>query len=147
MLYQRYFLRMNQRSTTHTLGLLLALVVSLAAVHIILIPMESPIMSTKAIHRHRYNDSLYDNGTHLTTINRSDSITNTIYNTNGNVHHNFVRLNYNYSTENETGEKQEAFLITETKSRINRTGGRGLSKEEGAPSTPARWRHRPRATG
>lgn len=113
MLYQRYFLRMNQRSTTHTLGLLLALVVSLAAVHIILIPMESPIMSNKAIHRHRYNDSLYDNATHLTTINRSDSITNTIDNANGNVHHNFVRLNYNYSTENETGKERVAFWSRE----------------------------------
>lgn len=96
---------MNQRSTTHILGLLLALVVSLAAVHIILIPMESPAMSNKAtaIQRHRYNASII-NATHLTTINRSDTITNPIYNANANVHHNFVRLNYNYSRENETGK-------------------------------------------
>lgn len=101
MLYQRYFLRMNQRSTTHIIGLLLALVVSLAAVHIILIPMET---SNKAIgYRNRYNDSI-TNGTHLTATNRTNNITNPIDNAIGNVHHNFVRSNYNYSTENETGE-------------------------------------------
>ncbi|XP_055909103.1 adenylate cyclase type 6 [Eupeodes corollae] len=36
MLYQRYFLRMNQSNTTHTLGLLLALILALIAVHIVL---------------------------------------------------------------------------------------------------------------
>ncbi|XP_055378499.1 uncharacterized protein LOC129610136 isoform X2 [Condylostylus longicornis] len=35
MLYQRYFLRMNQSNTTHILGLLLILVLALASVHII----------------------------------------------------------------------------------------------------------------
>lgn len=34
MLYQRYFLRMNQSNTTHILSLLLALVLSLSLVHI-----------------------------------------------------------------------------------------------------------------
>lgn len=41
MLYQRYFLRMNQSNTTHILSLLLALVISLAAVHIVFIPLSS----------------------------------------------------------------------------------------------------------
>ncbi|XP_055844529.1 adenylate cyclase type 6 [Episyrphus balteatus] len=36
MLYQRYFLRMNQSNTTHTLGLLLMLILTLIAVHIVL---------------------------------------------------------------------------------------------------------------
>lgn len=40
MLYQRYFLRMNQSNTTHILSLLLALIISLAAVHIIFIPIK-----------------------------------------------------------------------------------------------------------
>lgn len=41
MLYQRYFLRMNQSNTTHILSLLLALIISLAVVHIIFIPLNS----------------------------------------------------------------------------------------------------------
>lgn len=41
MLYQRYFLRMNQSNTTNTLGLLLGLVLSLAAVYLIFIPLNN----------------------------------------------------------------------------------------------------------
>lgn len=35
MLYQRYFLRMNQNNTTHIVSLLLALVLLLASIHLI----------------------------------------------------------------------------------------------------------------
>lgn len=46
MLYQRYFLRMNQSNTTHILSLLLALVLSLAAVHIFFIPIDGGMGSS-----------------------------------------------------------------------------------------------------
>lgn len=113
MLYQRYFLRMNQSSTTHILSLLLALVLSLAAVHIILIPMESTSPFQKILQRNRYNDTINNNNNNNTynniseTLNRNDNIANTIYNPNVNVHQNFLRLNYNYSTENETGKPKK----------------------------------------
>lgn len=55
MLYQRYFLRMNQSNTTHILSLLLALVISLAAIHIIFMPLDSSNFSYNTIHR---NDSI-----------------------------------------------------------------------------------------
>lgn len=102
MLYQRYFLRMNQSNTTHILSLLLALVLSLAAVHIILIPMESTSQFHKTLQRNRSNDTVSSNGSNISTsLNRSDNITN--YAPNVNSQH-FVRLNYNYSTDNETGK-------------------------------------------
>lgn len=103
MLYQRYFLRMNQSNTTHILSLLLALVLSLAAVHIILIPMETASQFHKTLQRYRYNDTINSNGSNIssTTLNRSDNIAN--YTPNANTQQNFVRLNYNYSTDNETG--------------------------------------------
>lgn len=41
MLYQRYFLRMNQSNTTHLISLLLVLVISLAAVHLTFILLYS----------------------------------------------------------------------------------------------------------
>lgn len=113
MLYQRYFLRMNQSSTTHILSLLLALVLSLAAVHIILIPMESTSPFQKILQRNRYNDTINNNNNNNTynniseTLNRNDNIANTTYNPNVNVHQNFLRLNYNYSTENETGKTKK----------------------------------------
>lgn len=102
MLYQRYFLRMNQSNTTHILSLLLALVLSLAAVHIILIPMESTSQFHKTLQRNRYNDTVNGNGSYISSaLNRSDNITN--YTPNANSQQHFVRLNYNYSTDNETG--------------------------------------------
>lgn len=48
MLYQRYFLRMNQSNTTHILSLLLALVLTLVAVHIFFIPIEGGIKMTSS---------------------------------------------------------------------------------------------------
>lgn len=102
MLYQRYFLRMNQSNTTHILSLLLALVLSLAAVHIILIPMESTSQFYKTLQRNRYNDTVNGNGSYISSaLNRSDNIAN--YTPNANSQQHFVRLNYNYSTDNETG--------------------------------------------
>lgn len=106
MLYQRYFLRMNQSYTTHILSLLLVLVLSLAAVHIILIPMESTSQFYKTPQRNRYNDTINGNASNISTIkplNRSDNITNTAPHINS-QQQNFVRLNYNYSTDNETGK-------------------------------------------
>lgn len=102
MLYQRYFLRMNQSNTTHILSLLLALVLSLAAVQIILIPMESN-QSHRTLQRNRYNDTVNSNGSNISSaLNRStNNIAN--YTPNANSQQNFVRLNYNYSTDNETG--------------------------------------------
>ncbi|XP_031621838.1 adenylate cyclase type 6 [Contarinia nasturtii] len=102
MLYQRYFLRMNQSNTTHILSLLLALVLSLAAVHIILIPMETASQFHKTLQRHRYNDTINSNGSNIssTTLNRSENFAN--YTPNANTQQNFVRSNYNYSTDNET---------------------------------------------
>ena len=59
MLYQRYFLRMNQSNTTHILSLLLVLILSLAAVHIIFIPIDDPQITASgnhsANHLHRNN--------------------------------------------------------------------------------------------
>ena len=105
MLYQRYFLRMNQSNTTHILSLLLALVLSLAAVQIILIPMESATSQThrNTLQRNRYNDEVNSNASNISpSLNRThNNITN--YTLNANSQQNFVRLNYNYSTENETG--------------------------------------------
>lgn len=106
MLYQRYFLRMNQSNTTHILSLLLVLVLSLAAVHIILIPMESTSQFHKILQRNRYNDTINGNGSNISTIkplNRSDNITNPA--PLNSQQQNFVRLNYNYSTDNETGKR------------------------------------------
>lgn len=103
MLYQRYFLRMNQSNTTHILSLLLALVLSLAAVQIILIPMESTSQLHRTLQRNRYNDTVNSNGSNISpALNRSNNnIAN--YTPNANSQQNFVRLNYNYSTDNETG--------------------------------------------
>lgn len=39
MLYQRYFLRMNQNTTNHILGLLLALILALTVIHIIFVAL------------------------------------------------------------------------------------------------------------
>lgn len=104
MLYQRYFLRMNQSNTTHILSLLLALVLSLTAVQIILIPMESTGQRHETLQRYRYNDMMNINDTDIssTTFNRSDNIAN--YTPNAHSQQKFVRLNYNYLTENETGK-------------------------------------------
>lgn len=116
MLYQRYFLRMNQSNTTHILSLLLALVLSLAAVHIILIPMESTSQFHKTLQRYRYNDTVNGNGSNISTVtslNRSDNITNLAPNA---QQQNFVRLNYNYSTDNETG-KWGALALSYTQTR------------------------------
>lgn len=97
---------MNQSYTTHILSLLLVLVLSLAAVHIILIPMESTSQFYKTPQRNRYNDTINGNASNISTIkplNRSDNITNTAPHINS-QQQNFVRLNYNYSTDNETGK-------------------------------------------
>lgn len=98
---------MNQSNTTHILSLLLVLVLSLAAVHIILIPMESTSQFHKILQRNqRYNDTINGNDSNISTIkplNRSDNITNAVPHTNS-QQQNFLRLNYNYSTDNETGE-------------------------------------------
>lgn len=64
MLYQRYFLRMNQSNTTHILSLLLALVISLAAVHIVFIPLSSSsFLSAQRLTA--TNDSLLQNNTNI----------------------------------------------------------------------------------
>lgn len=111
MLYQRYFLRMNQSSTTHILSLLLTLVLSLAAVHIILIPMDSTSQLNRILQRNRYNDTINtttatpttttitSNISHLSNQNVTENSTNSI-----NSQKHFLRLNHNYSTDNETGK-------------------------------------------
>lgn len=68
MLYQRYFLRMNQSNTTHILSLLLALVISLAAIHIVFMPLDSSNFSYNTIHR---NDSIGINATDTHQYNKS----------------------------------------------------------------------------
>lgn len=128
MLYQRYFLRMNQSNTTHILSLLLALVLSLAAVHIILIPMEST--SHKTLQRNRYNDTVNSNGSNISaTLNRSDNIA--YYTPNPSSQQHFVRNNYNYSTDNETGNwlyvciiclNQNPYFVTTNNSSCNGNG-------------------------
>lgn len=106
---------MNQSNTTHILSLLLVLVLSLAAVHIILIPMESTSQFHKILQRNqRYNDTINGNDSNISTIkplNRSDNITNAVPHTNS-QQQNFLRLNYNYSTDNETGENALFYLST-----------------------------------
>lgn len=64
MLYQRYFLRMNQSNTTHILSLLLALVISLAAVHIVFIPLSSSSF-LPAGRLSATNESLLQNNTNI----------------------------------------------------------------------------------
>lgn len=68
MLYQRYFLRMNQSNTTHIISLLLALVISLAAIHIIFMPLDSSNFSYYTIHR---NESIVINATDTHHYNQS----------------------------------------------------------------------------
>lgn len=68
MLYQRYFLRMNQSNTTHILSLLLAMVISLAAIHIIFMPLDSSNFSYNTIHR---NESVGINATDTQHYNQS----------------------------------------------------------------------------
>lgn len=114
MLYQRYFLRMNQSNTTHILGLLLALVLSLAAVHIILIPMESTSAHNRAVQRNRYNDVVkgnHSNGNHsnnsngnLKTTGHTNNATTENNSSNFSSNHYFTRFNYNYKTDSETGK-------------------------------------------
>lgn len=117
MLYQRYFLRMNQSNTTHILGLLLALVLSLAAMHIILIPMESTSFYHKqTVQRNRYNDVVKGNHSHgnhhsnnnsaatLNSIGQANNITNENNNSNSSWNQYFARFNYNYTTDSETGK-------------------------------------------
>lgn len=120
MLYQRYFLRMNQSNTTHILSLLLALMLSLAAVHIILIPMESTSQFHKTLQRNRYNDTINGNGSNISAIaslNRSGNITNVAPLINS-QQQNFLRLNYNYSTGNETGKLTFSLAHTHTHRNI-----------------------------
>lgn len=59
---------MNQSNTTHILSLLLALVVSLAAIHIIFMPLDSSNFSYKTIHR---NESIEFNATDTHHYNQS----------------------------------------------------------------------------
>lgn len=72
MLYQRYFLRMNQSNTTHILSLLLALVLSLTAVHILFIPMEGGPKSPPHT-RHQRNGSAGPNHSSIIFQNNGSS--------------------------------------------------------------------------
>lgn len=69
MLYQRYFLRMNQSSTTHILSLLLALMLSLAVVRIVLIPTDVENAPLKNSHRNRNNNNNSSNR----SVNNADT--------------------------------------------------------------------------
>ncbi|XP_073840464.1 adenylate cyclase type 6 [Musca autumnalis] len=66
MLYQRYFLRMNQSSTTHILVLLLALVLALSSAHIVFktVQVRRNLMATNIPHIEMNNsNNISDSGT------------------------------------------------------------------------------------
>lgn len=66
--------------------------------------MESTSQYHKTLQRNRYNDTVNGNGSNIspvTSLNRSDNITKLTPNS---QQQNFVRLNYNYSTDNKTGK-------------------------------------------
>lgn len=72
MLYQRYFLRMNQSSTTHILSLLLALVLSLATIRFSLIPLDSSFNNYRNSHRNHNNNSSSQNDIFNISFNLTD---------------------------------------------------------------------------
>lgn len=108
MLYQRYFLRMNQSNTTHILSLLLALVVSLAAIHIIFMPLDSSNFSYYTVHR---NESIEINATDTHRYNQSflldDQMNDTfiIPNDHANHHRNSSTTTGNSYNTSHTGNK------------------------------------------
>lgn len=115
MLYQRYFLRMNQSNTTHILSLLMALVISLAAIHIIFMPLDSSNFSYNTIHR---NDSIASNATaYARHYNQSfllDDQLNDTSNDHANQQNNSTTTTGNsYSTSNTGNNKiSETILIS-----------------------------------
>lgn len=87
MLYQRYFLRMNQSNTTHLISLLLVLVISLAAVHLtfILLYSSNYIHQQKTTHR---NQSLKQTINDSVSFNDNNEFIN--FDTqNGNINNNY----------------------------------------------------------
>lgn len=106
MLYQRYFLRMNQSSTTHILSLLLALMLSLAVVRIVLIPTDVENVPLKNAHRNRNNNNNSSNSINSSSrsVNNVDANQNIstkfTFDTNANISAvalNLIGLNSEYS--------------------------------------------------
>lgn len=111
MLYQRYFLRMNQSSTTHILSLLLALMLSLAVVRIVLIPTDVENVPLKNAHRNRNNSNSSSNSINSSSrsVNNVDANQNIstkfTFDTNANISAvalNLIRLNSEYSVNAST---------------------------------------------
>ncbi|KAH8302094.1 hypothetical protein KR044_002689 [Drosophila immigrans] len=74
MLYQRYFLRMNQSNTTHILALLLTLILALSCTHIVFTTLQlrrsfdaAPMQRLTTIHSNGTADNLTDSATPATT--------------------------------------------------------------------------------
>lgn len=114
MLYQRYFLRMNQSNTTHILSLLLALVISLAAIHIIFMPLDSSNFSYSTVHR---NKSIETNATDTHHYNQSflldDQINDTFINSNYHANHrNSTTTGKRYNTSNTGNKMSDNVLIS-----------------------------------
>ncbi|KAJ6635699.1 Adenylate cyclase type 6, partial [Pseudolycoriella hygida] len=114
MLYQRYFLRMNQSNTTHILSLLLALVISLAAIHIIFMPLDSSNFSYKIIHR---NEAIEINATDTHLYNQSlpldDQMNDTIIIPNDHPkHRNSTTTGNSYNTSHTGNKMSDNILIS-----------------------------------
>lgn len=109
MLYQRYFLRMNQSSTTHILSLLLALMLSLAVVRIILIPIDVEKAPLKNPHRNPNNNNSSNRNANNVDANQNISTKFMLENTNiSAVALHLIGLENDYhqnETENDANEK------------------------------------------
>lgn len=67
MLYQRYFLRMNQSNTTHILALLLALILALSCTHLVFTTLQIQRSSTLMLELMRLDANGNQTGGNLTT--------------------------------------------------------------------------------
>lgn len=131
MLYQRYFLRMNQSNTTHILSLLLALVLSLAVLHVLFIPIDGgiklpPLATEQPIAQNHSSISFQNNASQpfatkkgLMNSTRNDAKLNIHNRTKEMINHSY------YSIEND----RRSSLISN--SHLMNYSGRGAKRGKG----------------
>lgn len=134
MLYQRYFLRMNQSNTTHILSLLLALVLCLAVLHVLFIPVDGGIKLPLLPIDHSINMLGQNHSSIIFQNNGSESITtkkglwnNTRYDAKLNIHNRtneMINHSYYMTTEND----QHTGLISN--SHLKNYSGRGAKRRK-----------------
>lgn len=101
---------MNQSNTTHILSLLLALVISLAAIHIVFIPLDSSNFSYYTIHR---NESIGINATdtHNQSFLLDDHMNDTFIISNDHANHRNSTTTGNSYNTSYTGNKMSDNIL------------------------------------